>query len=116
MVNRQNIDRDARDLGEADQDRPLPLKVFRPDIASRVKQANKLACLMIESGQVGALVTIASQTRQSQIIDSRHATMLTRDDMIDGKCPHVSSLRHLAILASIPRALPNCSDEGRVHT
>jgi hypothetical protein len=50
-----------------------------------MKQANDIACLRVNPGQIGALVQVALRARQGKVIGGVSATVLARDDMLDVK-------------------------------
>jgi hypothetical protein len=59
--------------------------VVGPDITSRMKQANDIACLRVNAGQIGALVQITLRANQGEVVSIFGAAMLARDDVLDVK-------------------------------
>jgi hypothetical protein len=62
---------------------PLKFEVLSPDVGSRVKQANKLTRLRVQSGDVGAFVTVTVRTCEGEIAQNGFTPMLLGDDVID---------------------------------
>jgi hypothetical protein len=77
---------------------PQVAEVIGPDVTPGVEQANNIACLRINSGQIGALVQVALRASQGEVIGIIGATMLARDDVLDVETQFGKHLRQPAIL------------------
>ena len=60
-------------------------EVIRPHIASRMKQANELACVWVIPSNVRPFIPIALWTRQRQVLKNRLAFVLLGYDVVDLK-------------------------------
>lgn len=71
--------------GESHNVQPQMAEVIGPDVAPGMKQANDIARLRVNTGQIGALVQVALRASQGEVIGIVGATMLARDDVLDVK-------------------------------
>ena len=92
-----------------------PLEVDVPPIQPWVKEPNKLSGLWICSRDVRALVAIAVQTREGEVIENTQAPMLACNDVVDVKRQGVQGGWKVAILTSISGPLADLRDNVAVH-
>jgi hypothetical protein len=67
---------------EGANDCPVPRKMRRPLLRTRIEQGNEQTCQRIERTDIGFLVPITAQTRQGKIALVSFSTMLTRHNVI----------------------------------
>lgn len=115
MVDREDLNRRPTDIGSTDKKRPMPAKMLAPIIVPRMKQPRELPCVGINSSQIRALVAVAPQASQRQILKSTGTAMLPGDDMVDRESPHMSSLGHSTVFACLSGSTPDVLDQGHVH-
>lgn len=82
------------------QPRALPFEMLRPDILTRTKQPDHLACHWINSCHIGPLVHVAGKARPRKIPQNSGTTMLLRDDVICVKRKIRDMLRQPTVLAT----------------
>jgi hypothetical protein len=62
-----------------------PLEVDVPLVRARMKESNKFTRVWIGSRDVWTFVPVAVKTRESEVLDIGHASMLACNDVIDVK-------------------------------
>jgi len=59
--------------------------MLRPDIFAGIKQPDNLACLLVRSGNVRALMRVAMQARERKIVEGGLASVLACNHVVDAK-------------------------------
>jgi len=103
---------DGRDT---EQQRAIPAEMARPRVTSRMEKSHDPARLGIDTGQVRSLVVIAREAGQREVSRDRLAAVLLGDDVVDFEIELIALLRHLAILAQAPGAVPDVLKERSFH-
>jgi len=85
--------------------------VFRPDVASRMEQANDFAAIRINAGNVRTLKPIAMDASKGKIITGGGSAVLSSNNVIYLERRRVEFRRQLAILTACSCSLPNLADE-----
>lgn len=87
-----------------------------PIIATRVEQADHLLGLGIDTCDVRPFVGITPITTQTEIVGLRSATMLTGDDVIDGKRKErILILLNKTVFAAVTRTLADEIPQSGIH-
>ena len=115
MVDRQHSDRRPPDGRQADQTRPTPPEMLRPEIAARMVEGHESARLAVDARDVGPLAPITSQAGQGEVSELRLSAVLAGDDVVDWEGPRIRRLREAAVLAASRRPLPNPPVEVHWH-
>jgi hypothetical protein len=68
LVHRQHPNRDSADCCESDEDRTIELKVFSPDIATRMVEPHDITGCGVMASNVRTLVTVTVEATESQVI------------------------------------------------
>ena len=99
VVQIQNRNRRPADGCQTHQQRPVPAKVIRPMVASRVKDRHKRLRQGVDAGQIWTPLAIAPRAAQREIGGIIIEPMLRSDNVIDVECGFVAGLRELAVFA-----------------
>ena len=83
MVDCQASDRGSADRGVPREDRPFPMEVFFPDIATRMKQPDSGGRQRIDAREVWSLVDVAPEATEAEVVGSRRPAMLLGHDVVD---------------------------------
>ncbi len=97
----------AAALRLAFKDGAIPSEVALPVLAPRIEEADNLADLGINAGEICTLVKVAWNTGVRSIIRTIRTVMDLGDDVIKLKRQVVMLLGHLAIFAAMVRASAN---------
>src|ERR1035437_1381177 len=101
---------------QANQREAVPSKVIAPAIPARMKQPHNLARVGVNPGEVGALVQVAVETGQSQVLLLVSTPMLPGDDVLDMKpADRLVLLAQTAILATVAGPIPHPLAQRGVH-
>ena len=65
MIDTQRFDGGSSDRRASLQNGTIPTEVFTPSVSSGVEQSGHLLAFWIETGEVGALVSVTEKARQS---------------------------------------------------
>ena len=68
LIHCQHTNRDSADCRESDEDRAIELKVFAPQIATRVIEPHDITSSGVTTSNIGTLVTVTVETTESQVI------------------------------------------------
>ena len=98
MVYCQNINRDLTDLSASAEVSSIPLKIFIPNILSRVEEAYDITSVPVKSGQIWPFVRIASQATPRKILGSCQSMVLLSDDVVDLERRWVVRFWHVTVL------------------
>jgi len=111
VIDEQYRHRHAANLCPALKFRTVPHEVFWPAVCSRMKKANKLARLCIESRDVGAFEAIAMDASKCQILPYGLATMLPADYVINLEWCRIECRRQMAVFATSTGSLPDKANQ-----
>jgi hypothetical protein len=95
------------DAGLALQQWPLPAKMSRPAITTRMEQANDFISVRIPTRQIRAFVGIAVIAGPGQIQFNGWTTVLCSNDVVDLERQKAEALGKVAVFAAAARAVPN---------
>jgi hypothetical protein len=86
-----------------------------PDVGPRMKQANKVTGIGIESRDIRTLATIAMRTSESEIVQSGFSLMLFGDYVIDLERERKGGLRDATVFAASLRPITHGPSQLTVH-
>ena len=116
MVDCQASDRGSADRGVPREDRPVPREVVSPDIATRMKQPDSGSGQRIDAREVWALVEVAPEATEAEVVGSRRSAMLLGHDVVDRKREErIVMLVDSAVLATPFRPLAHLRSEPVIH-
>lgn len=115
FVDPQNLDCHAADRRSTNEITADPLEVYGPVIPPRMEKRNKRCGDGVYACNIGALVTIAVETRQGKIVQPSLAAMLAADDVVYVKDEWISRRRKAAILTPTSGPRPDLPSEVSVH-
>lgn len=115
-VHREDLNSHDSDIGEADNVRSIKAEVVGPLIKTGMKEAGQSTCAWIDSGNVWALMAVASQAGEREILKCGWTLVLLCDDVVDRECADVSRLGNVAVFTTVIRTLANLLSERAVHS
>lgn len=84
-------------------------------MTARVEEAGDAPGLRVNSSDIRSLVVITGKTTQSQILSRSLAVVFAGYDVVNLERQFVVTLRHLAVLAHLLRALPDMLFKRKGH-
>src|SRR5688500_6632014 len=115
-VHLQQVHCSTANGGNSNDHRPLCDEMFCPGFVAGVEQADDLACLRVDRGEVGPFMQITMKACECQVGGIILAAVLARDDVFDVEGEErLIDLSDGAVLASVGRPLPDEVPQGRVH-
>ena len=90
------------------KDGTVPLEVPLPVLTARIEEADDIAGLRIDAGQIRSLVKIAWHARVRAVFMNIRTVVDLRNDVIELERQVVMYLGHLAVFAAMVRA---CADQ-----
>lgn len=113
MSDAKNFDRHATNRCEPHKPNAPPCEMLIPVIAARMKQWRHLARLLVDSGDIRALASVAPPARNAEIAHPCRATVLLGDHMINLETAGISGLWQPAVLANAVGPLANALGDFR---
>ena len=99
--------------GERDDEGAIPAEMMEPDVCSRIEQGGDFS-VIIETGNVGALCSIAGGAGVGEIFKGGRAAMFFTDDVIHFAAEEGVALGDLAILTAVGCAFGDLKPEFAV--
>jgi hypothetical protein len=95
--------------------RPIPSKMARPLVASRIEKRDDFSCLGVDTSDVWPFVTVARKTAEAKVARLCHTFVIFCDDVVDLKRNSLVFLRDLAILATVSGSPPYQFLQRTIH-
>ena len=116
MVQSQSLNGGPSDGRQASQSFSIPGEVLCPSIAARVEEANHIAALGIDPGEIRSFEVVTVKTSEGQIARRRFAAVRLRDDVIELKRGGDQRGWEQTILATKMGAETDKLLKGRIHS
>lgn len=107
IINTEHVNGRAADRRPCLHQLAIPKEVVRPQVLTRMEQAHDFSTRWISPWDIRALVRVAVEASESEIVFGPLSSMVARDNVIDLKVQLVEILGHLAILTST--AIRHCA-------
>jgi hypothetical protein len=114
-IDSQNLDCHTSDGRLADKDGPSATEVIIPGVCPRIKQRCDLLSLLIESGDIWALLLIARVAGKGQVVQIVGTAVLLCNDMINLGRTRVKLHQNTTIFAAVGSTQPNRLPNGPFH-
>ncbi len=95
--------------------RPIPSKMARPLVASRIEKRDNFSRHGVDTSDVRPFVTVARKTAKAKVARLCHTFVIFCDDVVDLKRNSLVFLRDLAVLATVPGSPPNQFLQRTIH-
>jgi len=115
LIHCEHVNRCSTDCRQSDDNSPIELKVFDPDIQARVKEPHDIIGSSVAACDIRTLVAVTVKATEGPVIGIRSSTVLPRNDVIDLKRKPVARKWNPAILTSILRTSSDLLSERRIH-
>jgi len=114
-IDLEQLNRGLCDSGLAMKLRAVPLEVIVPFIDSRIEEPNEFVCVGNVSRRIAPLMAVTQRAGPAHIGQFGRALVLLSADVIRLVRQPRARLRHLTILATVFRSLPNLLSKGGSH-
>jgi hypothetical protein len=115
VIDCQDLNGRAANVGQAHQPIFLPAKVIDPFILAWIEQTSRGSGRRIDAGDVRTFVPVAAAAGQSQILHDALAAVLPFDDMVRDVTKLRQRFGKLAVLTQSSRAIMDLLMQGLVH-